>query len=180
MIFPWKHRRISCFKKATLMYLCPNTCKSQTTHGECDLVKAAEEWPVHPRVSVAEVMGWEAGRDGWIWICKSPSGQWHRKAAPLSALESVCLLLQVWNFREGVTLSVGPKKLTFLFPILKCFLLKDHWYIGKMLRAKLRNPRADYEDNWLKSSWIQSTVARVRDWENHCQWGDHGPVFIWK
>lgn len=72
--FSVKNRKISCFKMATLMYLCPNTCKSQTTHREYVLVNATVEWPVPQRVSVAEVMGWEAGR--------RLLGQDHRQGAP--------------------------------------------------------------------------------------------------
>lgn len=72
------------------MYLCPNTCKSQTTHGGCVLVKDAVEWPVGRRVSVAEVMGWAAGRDDCLQDLQEPVRAVAQNGCVPSALESIC------------------------------------------------------------------------------------------
>lgn len=158
------------------MYLCPNTCKSQTTHGDEFLSKPQRSALCIPGLLL---LRWWEGRLGEMpafWICKSPSEQWHRKLHP--SLD--------WNqslncFRCGILGRVwhkgGFQTSCFLPPILQCFLSKGHWYNGKTSRTKLRNPRTDYKDNWLKCVWFQCSVSRVRDWGTHCQWGDQGPCF---
>lgn len=73
---------------ATLMYLCPNTCKSQTTHRESVLVNATVECPVPPRV--AEMMWWEAER----WLL----GQDHREDAPQAFKRDLIIVLGMLIF----------------------------------------------------------------------------------
>lgn len=130
------------------MYLCPNTCKSQTTHGDEFLLKPQRSALCIPGLLL---LRWWEGRLGEMpafWISKSPSEQWHRKLHP--SLH--------WNqslncFRCGIVGRVWDKgcfqRGCFLPPILQHFLSKGHWYNGETLKTKLRNPRTDSKDNWL-------------------------------